>query len=93
MKRNRTDPAENCVTINTQTAIVLVGLVLTAISIGFIVSGQIREGFRQQALLINQNYASLVAKSDADFKALLRGGDDDSRELIGVIEDRRSETD
>ena len=82
MKKNQSDPAENCVTINTQTAIVLVGLVLTAISIGFLVSGLISVAFRQQAILINQNYASLVAKSDADFKALLSGGDDDSRELI-----------
>ena len=97
MDRNSIDPAEGGMSRNLQTVILLVGVFISAICTGAVFSSEfnreIREGFRQHALVVNQNHADLMAKSDADLKALLRKGDEDRRELFGVIENRRIESD
>ena len=97
MDKNNIEPAEGGMTRNSQTVIVLIGVVISTISTGavFVIdfNREINEGFRQHALVINQNHADLMKKADADFKALLRKGDEDRRELFRVIEDRRVETD
>jgi len=82
---------------NLQTWLMIISVALAAIGttavIIFEFNGQITEGFRQQALVINQNHANLAAKADADLKALYLRQDEDRRELFGVIEHRRIETD
>ena len=97
MDKNNIEPAEGGMTRNSQTVIVLIGVAISAISTGalfiFEFNREINEGFRQHALIINQNHADLMKKSDADFKALLRSGEENRREFFRVIEDRRVETD
>ena len=100
MDHRKIDPAEGGMSRNLQTVLLLIGLALSVISTGVILifefnefKGEIDEGFRQHALVIDRNHADLLAKSDSDFRALLRTGENDRRELFGIIEDRRIETD
>ena len=100
MNKNKTRSVKRGRARTVKRGIVLVCLTLPPICansctkdlLHFGLKGQLNESFRQHEIVANQSHADLNAKAITDSKALLRIRDEGYRELIGIIERRRIET-